>query len=151
MVYLVNLDLGPRTDHEIMHAKLSEIDQERFTRIDIRLLRTIDEEGLILSYCRDRLEQSLSAGRLAKLAVMGLAYEVHKGSWRLADNLESTLRATGRRGEIIATLDREVRARGPPRPRPTMPFMNPQLCSRSRSSDVSPLVAFRTSRAGGNI
>jgi hypothetical protein len=42
---------------------------------------------------------------------MGLAVEERKGRWRLADELEPTLRAMGKRGDIIATLDREVRAR----------------------------------------
>jgi hypothetical protein len=42
---------------------------------------------------------------------MGLAVEERKGRWRLSDQLEPTLRAMGKRGDIIATLDREVRAR----------------------------------------
>jgi hypothetical protein len=42
---------------------------------------------------------------------MGLAHEEQRGRWRLAENLEPTLRAMGRRGDIIATLDREVRSR----------------------------------------
>jgi DNA-binding transcriptional ArsR family regulator len=42
---------------------------------------------------------------------MGLADEEQRGRWRLAENLEPTLRAMGRRGDIIATLDREVRSR----------------------------------------
>jgi hypothetical protein len=42
---------------------------------------------------------------------MGLAIEERKGRWRLSDELEPTLRAMGKRGDIIATLDREVRAR----------------------------------------
>jgi hypothetical protein len=42
---------------------------------------------------------------------MGLAVEERKGRWRLADEMEPILRAMGKRGDIIATLDREVRAR----------------------------------------
>jgi hypothetical protein len=42
---------------------------------------------------------------------MGLAVEERKGRWRLSDELEPTLRTMGKRGDIIATLDREVRAR----------------------------------------
>jgi type IV secretory pathway VirD2 relaxase len=108
---LVNLDLGPRTTREIMRANLREIGQERFTGIDRRLLRAVDQEGLVSPHHRDGIEQSLRAGRLATLARMGLANEERKGRWRLADNLESTLRAMGRRGDIIATLDRAVRSR----------------------------------------
>jgi type IV secretory pathway VirD2 relaxase len=108
---LVNLDLGPRTDLEIMRANLREIEQERFTGIDRRLLRAIDADGLVSPHNLDSIEQSLRAGRLATLGQMGLAVEERKGRWRLSDQLEPTLRAMGKRGDIIATLDREVRAR----------------------------------------
>jgi type IV secretory pathway VirD2 relaxase len=110
-VDLVNLDLGPRTDREIMRANLREIAQERFTGIDRRLLRAIDAEGLVSPRHRDGVEQSLRAGRLATLARMGLADEEQRGRWRLAEHFEPTLRAMGRTGDIIATLDREVRSR----------------------------------------
>jgi type IV secretory pathway VirD2 relaxase len=110
-VDLVNLDLGPRTDREIMRSNLREISQERFTGIDRRLLRAVDAEGLVSPRHRDGVEQSLRAGRLATLARMGLADEEQRGRWRLAENLEPTLREMGRRGDIIATLDREVRSR----------------------------------------
>jgi type IV secretory pathway VirD2 relaxase len=110
-VDLINLDLGPRTDHEIMRSNLREISQERFTGIDRRLLRVVDAEGLVSPHHRDGIEQSLRAGRLAKLGRLGLAVEERKGRWRLSDELGPTLRAMGTRGDIIATLDREVRAR----------------------------------------
>jgi type IV secretory pathway VirD2 relaxase len=110
-VDLVNLDLGPRTEPEIMRANLREIEQERFTDIDRRLLRAIDPDGLVSPHNPDSIEQSLRAGRLATLGRMRLAVEERKGRWRLSDQLEPTLRAMGMRGDIIATLDREVRAR----------------------------------------
>jgi len=110
-VDLVNLDLGPRTDREIMRSNLREISQERFTGIDRRLLRAVDAEGLVSPSHRDGVERSLRTGRLATLARMGLADEEQRGRWRLAENLEPTLREMGRRGDIIATLDREVRLR----------------------------------------
>ena len=110
-VDLVNLDLGPRTDLEIMRANLREIGQERFTGIDRRLLRAVDAEGLVSPHNVDGTEQSLRAGRLATLGGLGLAVEERKGRWRLSDELEPTLRAMGKRGDIIATLDREVRHR----------------------------------------
>jgi type IV secretory pathway VirD2 relaxase len=110
-VDLVNLDLGPRTDVEVMRANLREIGQERFTGIDRRLLKAIDADGLVSPHNLDSIEQSLRAGRLATLGRMGLAVEERKGRWRLSDEIEPTLRTMGKRGDIIATLDREVRAR----------------------------------------
>jgi hypothetical protein len=108
---IVNLDLGPRTDLEITRASVREIAQERFTEIDRRLLRGVDSDGLVSAHHRDRLEQSLRAGRLATLGRMGLAGEIGKGRWRLSDDLEQTLRAMGMRGDIIATIHHEMKAR----------------------------------------
>src|SRR5258705_6412743 len=110
-VDLVNLDLGPRTDLEIMRANLREIGQERFTGIDRRLLGAVDADGLVSPHSLDSIEQSLRAGRLATLGRMGLAVEERRGRWRLSAELEPTLRAMGKGGDFIAALDREVRAR----------------------------------------
>jgi len=106
---LVNLDLGPRTDREIEMADRREIAQERFTGIDRRLLRSLDDKGLVAPHHRDGIEQGLRAARLGTLARMGLASEVRRGRWRLDEDLENTLRAMGRRGDIIATLDHTAR------------------------------------------
>lgn len=76
---IVQRDLGPRTDLEIMRANVREIAQERFTGIDRRLLRTIDSNGLVSAHHRDGVEQSLRAGRLATLGRMGLAAEAENG------------------------------------------------------------------------
>jgi type IV secretory pathway VirD2 relaxase len=108
---IVNLDLGPRTDLEVMRANLPEIAQERFTGIDRRLLRAINGDGLVSAHHRDGFEQSLRAGRLSTLGRMGLADEVADGRWRLSGDLEQTLRAMGRRGDIIATIHHEMKAR----------------------------------------
>ncbi|GGC16241.1 conjugal transfer protein TraI [Novosphingobium endophyticum] len=108
---LVNLDLGPRTTREIIAAGQREIAQERFTAIDRRLMRSLDENGLASPWHAHPTEQSLRAGRLGTLARMGLAAEEAKGRYRLDPALEDTLRAMGRRGDIIATMDERLRAR----------------------------------------
>lgn len=108
---IVNLDLGPRSDLEIMRANVREITQERFTGIDRRLLRSIDSDRLVSAHHGDSVEQSLRAGRLATLARMGLAADVGNGRWRLSDDLERTLRAMGTRGDIIATIHHEMKTR----------------------------------------
>jgi type IV secretory pathway VirD2 relaxase len=108
---IVNLDLGPRTDLEIMVAERREMTQERFTSIDRRLLNTIDNDGLVSPSHHDPIEQSFRAGRLQALGRMELAIEERKGHWRLDDRLEEMLKAMGRRGDIIATLHRQMRDR----------------------------------------
>lgn len=110
---LVNLDLGPRTDREIFEAQKAEITQERFTRLDRRLLVARDADGLVSSWHRDSGEQSLRAARLGTLARMSLATEQGRGRYRLADDLEETLRTMGRRGDIIATMHEQLKQRAP--------------------------------------
>lgn len=113
---LVTLDLGPRTDQEIEARLRHDIGEERMTAIDRRLIRSMDADRLVTSVDRDPFQQSLRAGRLQKLASMGLAENVGGGRWQLADDLEGTLRTLGVRGDIIRTMQRELTARNLQRP-----------------------------------
>ncbi|HJS10181.1 relaxase/mobilization nuclease RlxS [Sphingopyxis sp.] len=113
---LVTLDLGPRTDQEIEARLRHDIGEERMTAIDRRLIRSMDADRLVTSADRDPFQQSLRAGRLQKLASMSLADDVGGGRWRLADDLEGTLRTLGERGDIIRTMQRELTARNLQRP-----------------------------------
>ncbi len=105
---LVSLDLGPRTDREIENRLRHEVEQERLTSIDRRLMREMDENGIVSATDRNAFQQTLRAGRLKKLARLGLAEELRPGQWRLEEGLEDTLRRMGERGDIIKTLHREM-------------------------------------------
>src|SRR3546814_12484789 len=70
---LVTLDLGPRTDHEIEARLRHDIDQERLTAIDRRLLRRMDADRIVSPADNDHFQQSIAAGRLRKLTAMDLA------------------------------------------------------------------------------
>ncbi|KUM26942.1 conjugal transfer protein TraI [Mesorhizobium loti] len=109
---LVSLDLGPRTDREIEQRLRHEMEQERFTGIDRRLLSMRDEDGHVLPASRDAFRQTLHQGRLRKLERMGLAEKVGPGRWRLDNELEATLRRIGERGDIIKTMHRELTGKG---------------------------------------
>jgi type IV secretory pathway VirD2 relaxase len=109
---IVNLDLGPRTDREIEAASHREITQERFTGIDRRLLLARDEAGRVSAWHADPMEQGLRAARLGTLARMGLATAQGKGRYQLDPEYEQTLRAMGRRGDIVATMHHQLRDRG---------------------------------------
>jgi type IV secretory pathway VirD2 relaxase len=113
---LVTLDLGPRTDQEIEARLRHDIGEERLTAIDRRLIRSMDADRLVTSADRDPFQQSLRAGRLQKLASMGLADNAGGDRWQLADDLEGTLRRLGERGDIIRTMQRELTARNLQRP-----------------------------------
>ena len=108
---LATIDLGPRTDREIEDRLRHDVEQERLTAIDRRLLRRIDEDRVVTAATNDPFQQSINAGRLRKLGGMGLAEHLGGGRWRLDDNIEDTLRRMGERGDIIRTMQRELTAR----------------------------------------
>lgn len=108
---LVTLDLGPRTDQEIEARLRHDVDQDRLTAIDRRLLRRMDDAREVTSADNDPFQQSIAAGRLRKLKGMELADDLGGGRYRLAAGLEDTLRHMGERGDIIRLMQRELTAR----------------------------------------
>ncbi|PSJ42231.1 relaxase/mobilization nuclease RlxS [Allosphingosinicella deserti] len=104
---LVDLDLGPRTEREMQQGLRAEIEQERLTSIDRALLKAADDQREVTSTGRSAFDQTLRAGRLAKLARLGLAEHLGGGRYRLAPDLAETLRGMGERGDIIRTMQRE--------------------------------------------
>jgi type IV secretory pathway VirD2 relaxase len=109
---LATLDLGPRTDLEIEQRLRRDVDQERLTPIDRRLLRRMDTDRIVSWVDRDPLQQSLAAGRLQRLQDMGLATDLGSSRYQLADGLDETLRRMSERGDIIRLMQREMTARG---------------------------------------
>jgi len=113
-VEIATLDLGPRTDLEIERKLGQEVDQDRLTSIDRRLLRDAGARGMV-EVAGDgrgvyqRLQGALRAARLQHLRRQGLADEVSTGVWRLSDDLEATLQRMGERGDIIKTLHRALK------------------------------------------
>jgi type IV secretory pathway VirD2 relaxase len=108
---LVTLDLGPRTDLEIEARLRHDVEQERLTSIDRRLLRRMDDERVVTAASNDPFQQSIAAERLRKLGAMGLAEDLGGGRWQLTDGIEETLRRMGERGDAIRTMQRELTAR----------------------------------------
>lgn len=115
-IEIVSLDLGPRTQQEIAAAQAREIEQERFTSIDRALMRDANEEGVIIVAKADPGQHAALMGRLRTLSRLGLAEEDRNGRWVLDRELEPTLRRMGERGDIIRTLNRELREAGIHRP-----------------------------------
>jgi type IV secretory pathway VirD2 relaxase len=108
---LVTLDLGPRTDREIEARLRHDVNQERLTSIDRRLLRRMDSTREVSPANNDPFQQSIAAGRLRKLKAMDLAEDIGGGRYRLAEGIEDTLRRMGERGDIIRLMQRELTAR----------------------------------------
>ncbi|MFL0415746.1 relaxase/mobilization nuclease RlxS [Sphingomonas sp. 179-A 2A2 NHS] len=109
---LATLDLGPRTDREIQDRLRHDVEQERLTALDRRLLRRMDAERVTSPAHNDPFQQAVATGRLRKLGAMGLAEDLGGGRWRLAPGMEETLRRMGERGDIIRLMQREMTARG---------------------------------------
>src|SRR3546814_730647 len=100
------------TDSEIENPLALEIEQERLTSIDRRLLRSMDDDRIVAVTDRDPFHQSLRAGRLQKLGHLGLADEVEPERWQLAEGMDDTLRRMGERGDIIRTMQRAFTEHG---------------------------------------
>jgi type IV secretory pathway VirD2 relaxase len=109
---IVTLDLGARSDLEIEDRLRLQVEQHRLTDLDRSLRREADADGLVRSgsASADAVSQSLRAGRLQKLAKLGLTEEVAPDHWKLAEDFEATLRRMGERGDIIKTMHREMAA-----------------------------------------
>ncbi|MDC7810923.1 relaxase/mobilization nuclease RlxS [Sphingomonas koreensis] len=107
---LVELDLGPRSTREIARSQLAEIEQERLTSIDRRLIGLGGEERIVDAAAGSAFEQTLRAGRLAKLERLGLVEPLGHGRWQLASDLGATLTRMGERGDIVRTMQRAFAA-----------------------------------------
>jgi type IV secretory pathway VirD2 relaxase len=106
---LVSLDLGPRTDLEIEARLRLDIDAERLTATDRDLSREA-RDGVVSAGGRNMFEHALRAGRLRKLAALGLAEEMGGGRWRLDPDLEERLKTLGERGDIVRAMQRALAA-----------------------------------------
>ncbi|WP_394946489.1 DUF3363 domain-containing protein [Xanthobacter variabilis] len=61
---------------------------------------------------RGQSDRTMRLRRLGKLGDMGLATEHTPGVWELSERLEPTLREMGKRGDIIRTMQKALRAEG---------------------------------------
>lgn len=105
---IVSLELGPRSEHEIETQLRMEIEQERLTSLDRRLIGRMNEEHVVAPSVADPLFHSLEVGRLRSLERMGLAEDRGDGRWELGEDMEATLRTMAERGDIIRQMQREM-------------------------------------------
>ncbi len=112
----VTAELGPRSERDIQHALGREVEAERFTSLDRRLLRERGDTGAIdlrpEADAARRTNTRFLLGRARQLERMGLAERVGPASWTLPSDLEPTLRELGERGDIIKTMHKAMGERG---------------------------------------
>lgn len=113
---LTTLELGPVTEIEQSRKLSTEIDQDRYTRIDRAMTEEANDRFLDLRQepgdPRRQFNRTLRLRRLAKLEKMGLATEHAPGVWELSERVESTLRELSARGDIIRTMHKALKADG---------------------------------------
>ncbi|RWM40243.1 VirD2 family relaxase/mobilization nuclease [Mesorhizobium sp.] len=113
---LITQELGPCTDLDIRRSLESQIQSERWTKLDRQLLRDSRDTGIIDLAQRPHGKpdeyHALKIGRLRKLEALGLADQVGPGQWVLDDQAEATLRELGERGDIIKRMHRALTERG---------------------------------------
>src|SRR5205085_2739568 len=106
--------LGPRTELEIRQSLLREVEQERWTSLDVELQERT-ELGLVdltdtVGEPLQPSRRSLLIGRLQRLQDMGLARELGGGQWQLGVGFERSLCSLGERGDIVRTMQRAFTA-----------------------------------------
>ena len=107
---IVTRRLGPRRDLEILRARHSEIDKDRFTGIDRALERAARDRIVVIDTAHtedDRLERHLALARLRHLKSLGLAEKAGPEEWVMKQGWTETLRDLGRQGDVVRTLARE--------------------------------------------
>ncbi|WP_170937223.1 MULTISPECIES: DUF3363 domain-containing protein [Rhodomicrobium] len=111
---LVTLELGPETEIERLRKLTKEVDQERLTRLDRKIVgRAVDDILTVTAmHASDPQQQSLQIGRLQTLGRLGLASELQPGVWRLDPALEPKLRALGERADTFKMMQRALREAG---------------------------------------
>jgi type IV secretory pathway VirD2 relaxase len=138
---IVTLELGPRSDQEIKRSMESQVEAERWTRLDRTLMREATANNGIIDLRPDRNHHDWHAvkiGRMRKLERLGLAHPVEGGRWTFVDNAELTLRQLGERNDIIKRIHRSLAQHG--WDRPTSGF---ELSGEGTSSSVAGRLAAR--------
>jgi type IV secretory pathway VirD2 relaxase len=104
---LITDELGPRRELDIMRAEQREISADRFTGLD-RRLSALSKEGVVAidpaGTDAQRFERASMLQRLRHLEGLHLAARQGSSEWRMQDGWEETLKALGRRGDIVRSL-----------------------------------------------
>ncbi|MEM6585575.1 MAG: DUF3363 domain-containing protein [Pseudomonadota bacterium] len=104
---IVTETLGPRRDLEIARAQQNEVAKDRLTGLD-QNLAALEKDGAVeigsAEGAHGRFERSLMLSRLKHLQGLELAVRDGAERWRMASGWQDSLRAMGRRGDIIRSL-----------------------------------------------
>jgi type IV secretory pathway VirD2 relaxase len=132
---LITLELGPESELERLQKLASEVEQERFTRLDHALMARAKDGILVAGSTGDLApaHQTMQVGRLKTLERLGLAEERRPGVWALDAGLEATLRHLGERADTYRMMERALQQAGIERG-------GPQLAVFERGRRTAPVI-----------
>lgn len=104
---LATLELGQRRLREMAAARSNEAEREALTAIDHDIARRLSDGRFTPESERgglSRFDSAVAKRRLRFLETLGLAKRLEDGRWAMQEGWQDTLRALGRRGDIIRSL-----------------------------------------------
>src|SRR6201987_2128451 len=111
---LVTLELGHQSELELQATLQTEVEAERWTRLDKMLATEQRETGIVdlrpaegTTYAF-RENRGVMIGRVKFLERYGLSSEVETGQWVISDRAEDTLKELSDRNDIIKTMHRAL-------------------------------------------
>jgi type IV secretory pathway VirD2 relaxase len=115
---LVTLELGHQSELELQAKLKTEVEAERWTRLDKMLVTEQAERGVIdlrpeegVTYAF-RENRAVMIGRVKFLERYGLSSERETGQWMISDRAEVTLKELSDRNDIIKTMHRALATHG---------------------------------------
>ena len=115
---LVTLELGHQSEIELQAKLKTEVEAERWTRLDKMLATEQHEKGVVdlrpgegTTYAF-RENRGVMIGRVKFLERYGLSSEIETGQWVISDRAEVTLKELSDRNDIIKTMHRALATHG---------------------------------------
>ncbi|HZU50411.1 MAG TPA: DUF3363 domain-containing protein [Sphingomicrobium sp.] len=109
---IVSLDLGPPVGADVSRQLRLEIDAEKVTPLDRKLISLADGDGTLKVVTKEMAEYSALTGRLHKLRTLGLAELLPGSRWQLKNGVEDSLRAMRERREVATFMQRKLCVEG---------------------------------------
>jgi type IV secretory pathway VirD2 relaxase len=110
--HLATLELGPRSELEILHGLKAEVEADRYTKLDRVLVReAVANDGIIDLRVGGDLStngdvRTALVSRMQKLERLGLAETLGPARWGLTEKTETVLRTLSQRDDIIKRIHR---------------------------------------------
>ena len=115
--HIATLELGPRSDLEIRCDLDTQVDADRWTRLDRAIADEAAQHGGLVDLrpgpdgAPEGHARSAMIERMRKLEHLGLAEPLGPAQWQLSENAEPTMRALGERTDIIKRIHRGLAER----------------------------------------